>query len=664
MASCPNGHDNPDGNRYCGQCGALLSRSDPGGAGSASPASAPRSHLTLAEKIAAEHRDSDSHLTFAETIAAERGSQPTALARLMARSRPFRWTLGPEPVSITHERAEPSKFSGPRTVHAEPLRRHDSGFGETNRRGTPAVRAVRVVSHAIVWSAVMVPTAILLGRGWEPLWDDALMSLRSYLVLTSHSPLVGQLTGAKGIRVFQPGPLMSWLLMVPVRLDPSQGALWGSALLCGLALSLTVEALWSRYGWLGSAAVAFTIGVLVWHTPAVFARLPWGQFFGLLFLVASAGLACVVVAGRFGWWPALVFTASVAAQSHVFLAILAVTLVVAAPTIGILIWGWHPRLRWLVGGFAVGLACWSAPLIQQVSGRDGNIAALLNGQGAHRALGLTFGLRNLAAAGSPSPIWLHDAPTGFFGVASFQVDGSPAYGVFVTCLLLAVAAFAVRTRRHSLAAISMLAGVCAVALVASFAAVPETEVDNMGLLFFVLWVFGVLFWIVVTWGVLEAAWAGARRARTRDPSGRRRVVLGRKHLDLVQTAFVWPVAAIIAVVVVGAVGLSGIGSGGRLAVDHAAVTQAGRLAASIERLVPRGPVEVDFRKFRRARITAGGYGEVLTALYWLEVDGWSPGLTDVLGAEATGLWADRHALWPAVKIGSDGATRTSTIRIR
>jgi hypothetical protein len=452
---------------------------------------------------------------------------------------------------------------------------------------------------------------------------------------------------------------MFWLLTFPVHLDPARGVLWGSVLWAGVALSLTVEALWSTYGWLGSAAVAFTVGALLWHAPAVFDHIAWNPFFGLLFVVATAGLACVVVAGRTGWWPVMVFTASVAAQCHVFLAILAVALVVGAPTARLLIWGWPHRRRWAVAGFAVGLACWSAPLVQQVSGHRGNLVALFNSRGAHRALGLTFGLRNLAAAGSISPVWLHDAPMTFYTVGSFQFGPSPTYGVFIGCLLIAVALVALRTHRRSLAALAILAVSCAVAAVASFAVIPVSQYPSMVYLIYVLWVIGILIWVVIAWAVIEAARAAAHIRRVRLASGDQSRIPSRVHLHLTHAAFAPPVAATVAVILVGVLGLSGIARDGQLAVPHKTVSQAGPIALSIERLVPPGPVEVEFRSSN-----VSPYGAVLGAVWRLEADGWSPGLRSVLAAQETGLWADRLGRWPTVIVSFEGDSLASTVRTR
>src|ERR1700678_317979 len=107
---------------------------------------------------------------------------------------------------------------------------------------------LRLGSHAVVWTLVLVPTVIQMADGWRAVRDDAMISIGAYRVFSSHSPTVGvwsQASQGRHHAFYDLGPLLFWLLAVPVRLDPDHGAIWGAALLCGAALSLSVEAAWS-----------------------------------------------------------------------------------------------------------------------------------------------------------------------------------------------------------------------------------------------------------------------------------------------------------------------------------------------------------------------------------------------------------------------------------
>jgi hypothetical protein len=150
---------------------------------------------------------------------------------------------------------------------------------------------------------VLVPAWIELADGWQPVRDDAMISIGSYRVFSLQSPLVGVWSQAsEGMRhpYFDLGPLLFWFLAVPVRLDPNQGALWGAALMCGGALSIAVEAAWSVKGWPAAVTVALLVADLGWQNQ-LFNDLAWNPHFGLVFLIAAGATAWAVASGRFGW---------------------------------------------------------------------------------------------------------------------------------------------------------------------------------------------------------------------------------------------------------------------------------------------------------------------------------------------------------------------------
>ena len=121
--------------------------------------------------------------------------------------------------------------------------------------GSGSIRSVatglRMASHVAVWVVLVVPTAITLADGWRPVRDDAMISIGAYRVFTADSPLVGVWSlASQGMAhaFFDVGPLLFWVLAVPVRLDPGQGALWGATLACAVALSVAIEGAWRVQG--------------------------------------------------------------------------------------------------------------------------------------------------------------------------------------------------------------------------------------------------------------------------------------------------------------------------------------------------------------------------------------------------------------------------------
>jgi len=109
---------------------------------------------------------------------------------------------------------------------------HRSSPRRPSTRRSPPARAsnhrsdvaLRVVCHLAAELPIVLFAVVELARGWRPLFDNADLALRSWQVFGPHSPLVGHqmAVSVDGHAVFGPGPLQSWILAVPVRIDPSQ----------------------------------------------------------------------------------------------------------------------------------------------------------------------------------------------------------------------------------------------------------------------------------------------------------------------------------------------------------------------------------------------------------------------------------------------------------
>lgn len=272
---------------------------------------------------------------------------------------------------------------------------------------------VRAASHTAIWSIILIPCLIQVSDGWTATRDDAAISIGSWEVLTPHFPLVGMVSQASSLgfrhSLFDLGPLLFWMLAIPVHVDSDQGALWGAALGCGIVLSIAVEASYSVIGWPGAAFVAIATLDLNWKTE-IFTNLVWNPYVGLIFLIAVIAIAWRVAIGGFGWWRLAVLTASVAAQCHLIYVTAAVGLVVAAPVIALLLGRRPKRFRWILAGGGIAFICWIAPLVQQVTSSPGNVTALLQSDSESRRAGALFGLHALATATTVKPIWLTDFP--------------------------------------------------------------------------------------------------------------------------------------------------------------------------------------------------------------------------------------------------------------
>ena len=264
-----------------------------------------------------------------------------------------------------------------------------------------------------------------------------------------------------------------------------------------------------------AVAVALVVADLGWQTE-VFERLSWNPSFGLVFLVAAMAAAWVVATGRFGWWPATVFFASVSAQCHLVYAAPALALAAFAPVTALALGRRPGRWRWLAIGLVVTAICWTAPLVQELTTRPGNLSLLLRSDSATSPVGLGFGWHALATATAPRPIWL----TGFPFLVSFEGQmsrylraHSVGWAVVASFLLVAIVVVACRTHRHRLSALAVMALVTSAGVVVSFSAFPADNLGPVGYLAPVLWLVGMVVWITVAWAVGELAGAVAGRWR-------------------------------------------------------------------------------------------------------------------------------------------------------
>jgi hypothetical protein len=514
---------------------------------------------------------------------------------------------------------------------------------DSRRKFNPPT-VVRIMSHLVVWSVVLLPATIEVARGWRPLGDDATIALQSFRVLSLHPPLLGQYStisrGAEHV-LFDPGPMQYVLLAIPTRVDGLQGTLWGAALISGLVLSIAVEALWRVGYWFGCAAVAFCLANVAWLNPGVVERLLWNPNMGLPFVIASIALAWVVALGSFRWWPVLVFTASVASQTEVLFATISLVLVVVSPLIGIWHSGRPKRLRWVaVTGLVVGAACWIAPVIQQITGKVGNFAAILQARGSEPSVGLGFGLRTVALTVWPIPIWLHHYTLP--GTVEELGRESEVVGLAVFVLLAAVIVWAYRQERRDLAALGGISLVSSLATVLTYAAIPLAHFANLAYLVVELWIVGLLAWITIAWAAVEVI---RYRIGRSDVSAETRVTLNKAAFGLVSAG----------ALTVGVLTLWGIPSQSGVGTNRA--IQIDRAADRIEALVPRGPVDLSFGGVGVSGLTGSQYVNALNELflngtaieYQLWIRGYNPSLPPFF-THYTGLNYEMHGIEPGIRV--------------
>ena len=375
----------------------------------------------------------------------------------------------------------------------------------------------RLAAHLAAWIPFAIGAIRSVQQGSTVIADGAVIALRSWDVLTPYGPLVGQATQLRN-GAFDPGPLEYWLLAIPVHIDPRTGVVWGAALWCMLAASLAIEAARSAFGAFGAlAASGIIIGTVAWQ-PLVAAQPYWNPWFGVIFFLATLAAGLAVVSGQRRWWPVLVVTASVAAQVHLMFALASAVLVLVAFVAGL---ADTIRARagywWAVLGLMAGAACWIAPFIQQLTSRRGNLSLLIGSLGARQSAGPAFALKALTASALPPTVWWQ--PSLAFrseGIAS-QISGrTPAFGVAMLVLTVAVLAVAVRPlRSRRLAALAVVSLLASAAVLATYWGIP---VHNLGrrdqnYLLIVLLPVGLLAWLTLGAAAVLAARRVTGRAR-------------------------------------------------------------------------------------------------------------------------------------------------------
>jgi hypothetical protein len=377
--------------------------------------------------------------------------------------------------------------------------------------------AFRLVVHLAVWAPFVTGVAEAERLRWRPVGDGAAIALRSWEVLTAHGPLVGQANRlAHG--TFDPGPLQYWLQSIPVHLDPRYGVLWGAALACMIASSLAVEAAWSALGWPGGLlAAGIILGILTWQ-PLIALQPFWNPWFGAMFFLAALAACWAVLSGRRRWWVVLVVTGSVASQAHLMYALASAALILLALAVTVV-----DCLRakagygWVTAGLLAGAACWTAPVIQEFTGRPGNLTLLLHGEGRGQLTGLAFGFKMVTASTQPPPLWWtswHALAGGWVSsLIAHRTTGFAVAALAAAAAVLVIAAPLLRCRRlAALAAVSLLVSA---ATVVTYARIPvkSTSLTTLNYLDVLAFPVGVLSWLTVCSAVLLAGYQVISRLR-------------------------------------------------------------------------------------------------------------------------------------------------------
>lgn len=524
-------------------------------------------------------------------------------------------------VLVLSEHGYPERGPGSALTASPPQPKLVPALSQWSSMATRQATVLRAATHVAAWIPFLAAVARSLGDAWRVVGDGASIALRSWDALTAHGPLVGQATRlARGL--WDLGPLQYWLLAAPVHLDPGRGVLWGAALWCMAAASVAIEAAWSVLGEFGGfVASGAILGVIAWM-PGVAVRPYWNPWFGMMFFLAALATGWAVISGRRWWWPVLVITASVAAQAHLMFAIASAALVLLALVVGLADgFGAKTGYRWAVTGFIAGIACWIAPLIQQFTGRVGNMTALIHHSGTGQRTGLTFALKALTASTQPAPLWWASSQSFRRLDIARLIDGRSA-GFALACLAVTAAAMllaALWLRSRPLAGLASISLLTTAAELVTFSSIPVKDHGfALSYLIIIMFPVGLLTWLTVGSTSVLMVRQLANRRRAAGPAERRHDEESAVHALPRRAVRIAGAAAVPLIVVASWPAVAQQASASPQAAQlGSAVRVASRL---IERALPGQPVALSVRgansQFQR-RLT-------LSLVWALSADGYRP----------------------------------------
>ena len=227
--------------------------------------------------------------------------------------------------------------------------------------GSWAARNRLVLATGLAASLPVIVSVVgTLSDSWVPITDNALIALRSYDVLTTHPPLLGQGPSTVSVAdvgpVYSLGPLLYWLLALPARFIGPVGFPLTIGVINVAAVMSVVALARRRGGSLLMFATAFAVVVMCRSLPTEVLSTPFNPGAALLPFTMLIFLCWSLACGEYRLLPITVVVASFVVQCH---------LTYALPTLGMLAVG-GAGLAWrLLRGRrrnpAVGLAAGCLP---------------------------------------------------------------------------------------------------------------------------------------------------------------------------------------------------------------------------------------------------------------------------------------------------------------
>ena len=345
------------------------------------------------------------------------------------------------------------------------------------KRAHQAQRALTLLAAVAAALPVIASTVRGLAEHWMPAGDQAIIAIRSYDVLGSHTPLVGQYSYAglvTGQLTHSLGPMLYWLLALPARFGPA-GAQPLTMGIVNAACVVGVLLLARRRGGttlmlataLAIALMCRSLGTETFHdtwNPSA------GVFPFTLLIFVCWSLAC----GEYRLLPLAVLLASFVAQCQ---------LAYLPPAVGMLaigaggLFAARPKAwrRWALVALGVAVVCWAAPVYDQIVGSGNFSRVVRSATTSTSTLGSSVGWHAAVRAVGLPPWWLVRPHTSFdrqHDVRGAQGTLRTATAVALLLALLTALLVGLRRRRADVAAGAAIALVLVGALAAVAADTP------------------------------------------------------------------------------------------------------------------------------------------------------------------------------------------------
>jgi hypothetical protein len=359
---------------------------------------------------------------------------------------------------------------------------------------------------------VLVSLGHALAHDWIPVGDNASTAVRSYDVLSAHSPLLGQWTTSwalVGHPMYSLGPLLNWMLAVPAHLGHPAWLAVSVGVVNAASVMLSVALAHRRGGVALMLATAIALAVMCHSLGGEAMHSLWNRSAALLPFTALLFIAWSVACGDHRLLPLAVLVASFVVQCHLAYVAPALALLAIA-AVGLLVGRRelprHALRNWSLAALAVAAIAWSAPLIEQVTHSPGNLVLAKRAATADAPrFGKRVGYRAVVRAIGVPPWWLRgpqDSTTRFF--ETLEPPGRLAQVTAILALLglVALLGLAVRRRRAEVAWGAAIALAICMALGAVAAATPTEGQLYASLAYTLGWgaPAGMFTWLLLAWG--------------------------------------------------------------------------------------------------------------------------------------------------------------------